>query len=72
MRRDRIFAGRKTDRLIGVSRARAFAGEEGDKADTADDVALVGSGLIASNYFNELLATAPLTGRRQDLDIITG
>ena len=40
--------------------ARAFAGEEGDKADTADDVALVGSGPIASNYFNELLATAPL------------
>ena len=51
--------------------ARAFAGEEEDKADTADDVVFVGSGLIASNYFNELLATAPLAADKI-FDIITG
>ena len=46
-------------------------GEEEDKADTADDVVFARSGLIASNYFNELLATAPLAANKI-FDIITG
>ena len=78
-RADRIFAGRKTDRLISVSRACVRArhrdvgrpGEEEGKADTADDVVFARSGLIASNYFNELLATAPLAANKI-FEIITG